>query len=147
MSTRSHCAVCSWQLCRVNLVPRQLYLGRPHPLVPSQVIYLSTIQSVLTAESRAALEPPGFCSPSRKAAPVQGRGGRMVVVGWSRVLWPPSPADSYLIAQEYTQLLFWDSPYHLSTELHCHTGEFICLLEHKETHGLEQKGCHQPSWA
>lgn len=71
----------------------------------------------------------------------------MVVVGWNRVLWPPPPADSYLLAQEHTQLLFWDSPHHLSTELHCHTGEFICLLEHKETHGLEQKGCHQPSWA
>lgn len=141
MSTRSHCAVCSWQLCRVNLVPRQLYLGTPHPLVPSQVIYLSIMQSVLT------LEPSGFCSPFRKAAPVQGRGGRMVVVGCSRVLWPPPPADSYLLAQEHTQLLFWVSPHHLCTELHCHTGEFICLLEHKETHGSEQKGCHQPSWA
>lgn len=51
----------------------------------------------------------------------------------------PPPADSYLLAQEHTQLLFWDSPHHLSTELHCHKGEFICLLEHKETHGLERK--------
>lgn len=103
---------------------------------------------MLIAESCAALEPPGFCSPFRKPAPVQGREGRVVVVGWSRVLWPPPPADSYLLAQEHTQLLFWDSPScHLSTELHCHTGEFICLLEHKETHCLEQKSCHQPSWA
>ena len=57
---------------------------------------------------------------------MQGREGRVVVVGWSRVLWLPPSADSYLLAQEHTQLLFWDSPYcHLSTELHCHTGEFI----------------------
>ena len=45
MNTRSLCMVCSWQLCRVNLVSRQLYLGRPHPLAPSHIIYLSSNQS------------------------------------------------------------------------------------------------------